>query len=153
MSEQQVYRVFIKATPQAIWDAITQPEWTQKYGYQGMAEYDLRPGGAYRAVTSAEQQQGGMPVVAVEGEVLEVDPPRKLVTTWRATWLAEQTRVTYEIAEDAKGVSSLTITHELDGAPQTAEQAAGRAEGAGGGWAMVLSDMKSVLETGTSMYA
>ena len=42
----QVYRVYIKATPEAIWDAITKPEWTQRYGYGGRAEYDLRPGGA-----------------------------------------------------------------------------------------------------------
>jgi len=41
----QVYRVYIKATPEAIWDAITQPEWTEKYGYGGRAEFDLRPGG------------------------------------------------------------------------------------------------------------
>lgn len=43
----QVYRVYIKATPQAIWDAITKPEWTDKYGYGGQARFDLRPGGTY----------------------------------------------------------------------------------------------------------
>ena len=42
----QVYEVYIKATPQAIWEAITSPEWTVKYGYQGAVEYELRPGGA-----------------------------------------------------------------------------------------------------------
>jgi len=41
----QVYRVYIKATPQAIWDAITQPEWTERYGYGGRGEWELRPGG------------------------------------------------------------------------------------------------------------
>jgi uncharacterized protein YndB with AHSA1/START domain len=46
----QVYRVFIKATPQAIWDAITTREWTERYGYPGYSEYDLRPGGAYQAI-------------------------------------------------------------------------------------------------------
>jgi uncharacterized protein YndB with AHSA1/START domain len=45
----QVYRVYIKATPQKIWDAITQPEWSARYGYAAPGEYDLRPGGAYRA--------------------------------------------------------------------------------------------------------
>ena len=44
----QVYRVYIKATPQRIWDAITDPEWNDRYGYARPAEYDLRPGGAYR---------------------------------------------------------------------------------------------------------
>ena len=49
----QVYRVYIKATPEAIWDAITKPEWTERYGYGGLAEYDLRPGGRYAARPSA----------------------------------------------------------------------------------------------------
>ena len=44
----QVYRIFIRATPQAIWDAITKPEWTERFGYGLRDEYDLRPGGAYR---------------------------------------------------------------------------------------------------------
>ena len=42
----QVHRVYIKATPEAIWDAITKPEWTERYGYAARVEYDLRPGGA-----------------------------------------------------------------------------------------------------------
>ena len=50
----QVYRVYIKATPEAIWDAITKPEWTQRYGYGGSAEYDLRPGGALPSSASEE---------------------------------------------------------------------------------------------------
>ena len=45
----QVYEVYIRATPESIWDAITSPEWTTKYAYRGAAEYDLRPGGAYKA--------------------------------------------------------------------------------------------------------
>ncbi|GAA4473325.1 SRPBCC domain-containing protein [Phytohabitans houttuyneae] len=150
----QVYRVYIKATPQAIWDAITQPEWTNKYGYQGFAEFDLRPGGAYRNRASEELQAAGMPEIVVDGEVVEVDPPHKLVQTWRPTWLDEPpTRLTYEIREGQDGVSSLTVTHELDGAPQTAAQTAGAIEGAGGGWAEVLSDLKTLLETGKSMHA
>jgi uncharacterized protein YndB with AHSA1/START domain len=82
----QVYRVYIKATPQAIWDAITKPEWTQRYGYRGIGEFDLRPGGKYRAIAPKEMQEMGMPEVVVDGEVVEADPPRKLVHTWRALW-------------------------------------------------------------------
>lgn len=44
----QMYRVYIKATPEAIWDAITKPEWTERYGYTGLVDYDLRPGGEYK---------------------------------------------------------------------------------------------------------
>jgi len=154
----QVYRVYIKATPQAIWDAITKPEWTRRFGYGGDAEYDLRPGGAYRGLASPEMRAGGAPEVAVDGEVLEVDPPRRLVQTWRmlmdADMVAEGfTRLTYEITETADGVSRLTLTHELDGAPRLAAILAGEWEdqGAGGGWSWVLSGLKTVLETGDAL--
>ena len=50
METTQVYRVYIRTTPQAIWDAITKPEWSQRYGYGGSVDYDLRPGGAYRGL-------------------------------------------------------------------------------------------------------
>ena len=154
----QVYRVYIKATPQAIWDAITKPEWTRRFGYGGDAEYDLRRGGAYRGLASPEMRAGGAPEVAVDGEVLEVDPPRRLVQTWRmlmdADMVAEGfTRLTYEITETADGVSRLTLTHELDGAPRLAAILAGEWEdqGAGGGWSWVLSGLKTVLETGDAL--
>lgn len=150
----QVQRVYIKASAQRIWDAITQPDWTEKYGYGGRAEFDLRPGGTFRTIASAEMQQAGMPEVVVDGEVVEVDPPHRLVQTWRAGWDTEgPTRLTYEIREGEGGVTSLTVTHELTDAPNTAAMVAGSVEGAGGGWAQVLSDLKTLLETGTSLYA
>ena len=55
----QVYRIVIKASPQAIWDAITKPEWTERYGYGGRVEYDLKAGGRYRHRASAEMKAGG----------------------------------------------------------------------------------------------
>jgi uncharacterized protein YndB with AHSA1/START domain len=151
----QVYRVYIKATPEAIWDAITKPEWTQRYGYHGIAEYDLKPGGKYRALATEEMQAMGMTEVVVDGEVVEADPPRKLVQTWRFLWSEElaaegPTRVTFDIEEDDGGLTRLTVTHELEGAPGTAEQVASLAklrEG-GGGWSWILSDLKTLLETG-----
>ena len=154
----QVYRVYIKASPEAIWDAITQPEWNERYGYPGRGEYDLRPGGSYRAVAGAEAQAMGMPELLVEGEVIELDPPRKLVQTWRAAWdpdlVAEGfTRVTWEIAEQDGGVTHLTVTHELEGAPKHAAQVASTAPLAqgGGGWTWILSDLKTLLESGSSL--
>jgi uncharacterized protein YndB with AHSA1/START domain len=78
------YEVCIKATPQAVWDAITSPEWTVKYGYQGaVVEYELRPGGAYRAHATPEMQAMGVPDVVIDGVVEEANPPRKLVHTYR----------------------------------------------------------------------
>jgi uncharacterized protein YndB with AHSA1/START domain len=156
----QVYRVYIKATPQAIWDAITRPEWTERYGYGGRAEYEpeLRPGATYRGLTSPAMRAVGAPEVGVDGEVLEADPPHRLVQTFRMVMdeaMASEgfTRLTYEISEGKGGVTRLTLVHELEGAPNLAVLMAGGMEdqGAGGGWSWVLSDLKSLLETGASM--
>jgi uncharacterized protein YndB with AHSA1/START domain len=152
----QVYRVFIKATPEAIWEAITSPEWSVRYGYQARNEYELHPGGSYIGKSSPELRAVGMPEVVVDGEVIEADPPRRLVHTWRFLWSEEiaaegPTRVAFDIKELDNGVSSLTVTHELENAPQTAAMTSGEDEGAGGGWAYVLSDLKSLLETGKAL--
>ncbi len=135
------------------------------YGYGGRAEYDLRPGGAYRALASEAMKKAGAemgfptPDVVVDGEVIEANPPRKLVQTWRMlmdeSMAAEGfTRLTYEIAEGKGGVSKLTVMHELEGAPKLARAGVrryGGREGAGGGWSWVLSDLKTLLETGSPM--
>ena len=148
----QINRIYIRATPQAIWDAITKPEWTEKYGYGGRVDVDLRPGGRFRTIADAAMQQAGMPEVVVDGEVVEADPPNRLVQTWRAGWDTEPaTRLTYEIVEKQPGVCCLTITHDLEGAPRTAAMVAGAVDGAGGGWAEVISDLKTLLETGRSL--
>jgi uncharacterized protein YndB with AHSA1/START domain len=151
----QVYRVYIKATPEAIWDAITDPGWTEKYGYGGRAEYDLRPGGAYKGFTSEAMRSMGAPDLGVDGEVIEADRPRRLVQTWRMVMdqeMAEQgfTRLTWEIEEGKGGVTKLTVIHDLEGAPKLATLMSGTMEdqGAGGGWSWVLSDLKTLLETG-----
>jgi uncharacterized protein YndB with AHSA1/START domain len=162
----QVYRVWIKTTPERIWTAITDPEWTAKYGYGAPAYYDLKPGGAYHSDASDEMREFGaqngfsVPDQVVDGEVVECDPPRLLVQTWRMlmdpTTAAEPyTTLTYLIEElkSQPGVCRLTITHEMAGAPATATMVAGSPldEAGGGGWAWVLSDLKSVLETGTAL--
>jgi len=54
----QVYRIYIKATPEAIWDALTKSEWTERYGYTGIVEFDLRPGGAYVVHPTTQFRQG-----------------------------------------------------------------------------------------------
>lgn len=163
----QMYRVYIKASPQKIWDAITDPKWNARYGYGGRGIYDLKPKGRYVVHTSDEMKAGAkqmgvdIPDISVDGEVLEVDPPRKLVLSWRMLMDAEMaaegfTTLTYEISEPAgDGVSRLTVTHELGSASKLALIVSGASEenGAGGGWAWILSDLKSLLETGKIMAA
>jgi uncharacterized protein YndB with AHSA1/START domain len=153
----QIYEVYIKATAQAIWDAITSPEWTQKYGYKGRIDYDLRPGGSYRAHSTPDMRQFGMPDVVVDGEVVEADPPRRLVHTYRFLFSPENeaegfTRVTWEIEKTTAGFCRLTVTHELAGAPIMATMVSSKfSEQGAGGWAWILSDLKSLLETGSTM--
>jgi uncharacterized protein YndB with AHSA1/START domain len=154
----QVYRVFIRAKAQAIWDAITQPEWAERYGYTCPMEMDVRPGGKYRALATAAMKAHGTPDVMIVGEVIEADPPRKLVQSWHPVWdptaAAEQhTRLTYEIAEQPNGLCRLTVTHDLSGAPSIAKMVSGEIENAGGGWSYILSDLKTLLETGRALAA
>jgi uncharacterized protein YndB with AHSA1/START domain len=158
---KQVYRVYIKATPAAVWDAITKPEWTERYGYGGLVEYDLRPGGKFQSRADENMKAyPGTPDVILDGEVIESSPPHRLVQTWRM--LMEEaiaaegfTQVTYDIEEIRPGVSKLTVTHDLSTAPGLASLVAGEHEsdGAGGGWSEQLSDLKTLLETGTSLRA
>ena len=155
----QVYRVYIRTSPEAVWDAITKPEWTERYGYAARVEYDLRAGGAYRAYPGEEMAKyEGVPDVVVDGEVIEADPPRRLVQTWRMLMDEEMsaegfTRLTHEIEPGDGGVTKLTVIHDLENAPKLAALLAGEneAEGAGGGWAWVLSGLKTVLETGSEL--
>jgi uncharacterized protein YndB with AHSA1/START domain len=156
----QMYRVWINATPEAIWDAITSPEWTDRYGYGGIIEYGdaLTAGSEYKLIAGPEMIEAGFTGSMVEGRIVESDPPKRFVQTWQLVMnpeLADEpvTTVAYDIQPQPKGVTRLTVTHELDNAPKTAYMVAGHMENpetgeAGGGWAWILSDLKSLLETG-----
>jgi uncharacterized protein YndB with AHSA1/START domain len=157
----QVYRVYIKTTPQAVWEAITKPEWTERYGYRTRSEFSpgVQAGASFRGLSNQGMLDMGAPEVAVDGEVIEADPPRKLVHTFRMAMDPETaaegfTRVTYDIVE-IEGLCKVTVTHEVGGAPRMADIVSGGMEErigtAGGGWSMVLSDLKSLLETGKAL--
>lgn len=154
----QVQRIYIKASPEAVWAAITKAEWSERYGFSGGVEYQLRPGGRFAALANEGMRAMGVPEVAVEGEVIEADEPRRLVQTWRVLMdpsmaAEEPSRVTWEIDERPGGLTRLTVTHELPEGSAVAALMAGSMEemGAGGGWAWVLSGLKTVLETGERM--
>jgi uncharacterized protein YndB with AHSA1/START domain len=151
----QVFRVFIKATPEAVWEAITSPEWTARYGYLTPVQYELRSGGSYRALATEEMRRYGVGENAVEGEVLECDPPRRLVQTWKALFGPEfepepPTRLTWEIEPEGE-ITRLTVIHDVTDAPSTAAVVSGEIAEAGGGWAWVLSSLKTLLETGQTL--
>jgi uncharacterized protein YndB with AHSA1/START domain len=152
----QVHRIYIHAAPQAIWDAITKPDFTRRYGYCAPVEYELHKGGKFRVFANeGMKMHPGIPDVVSDGEVIECDPPRRLVQTWRMMMSPELkaegfTKVTWEIDPGSGGVSRLTVTHDVSTAPIWGAVAAGKmeVEGAGGGWVEILSGIKTLLETG-----
>ncbi len=154
-----VFQVYIKASPEKIWTAITDPAWNQRYGYGAPSFYELKAGGAYKAEPSAEMQQHapGMPNPMIDGEVIEADPPHKLVQTYRFLFSPDNekegfTKLTWEIKDTGAGFSQLTVTHNVEGAPMMARAIKSDFSfDGGGGWAFILNDLKTLLETGTSL--
>jgi uncharacterized protein YndB with AHSA1/START domain len=136
----QVYQVFIKATPEAIWDAITKPEFTERYFHN--VRIEVRDG----------RRTSRLGDLAWEEPVLESDPPRRLVHGWTSRYdeelaAEEPSRVTWEIEPQDGGYSLLTVTHDqLEGAPRTAQSVSGT------GWMGVLSNLKTFLETGDTLF-
>ncbi len=139
----QVYQVFIRATPEAIWEAITKPDFTARYFYGARIE------------TTPERRVSHGPDGSVWGDdkVEEYEPPRRLVHSWVSSYdpeLADEepSRVTWEIEPAEGGVSRLTVVHDrLEGAAKTAEHVSGA------GWMMVLSGLKTLVETGQPLTA
>ena len=106
----QVYRVYIKATPQAIWDAITKPEWNAKYGYPGRGEYDLRPGGKYLATADEQRRRWACPRSSSTARssrwIRRGSSSRRGGRSGaRSSSRKDPTRVTWEISEEATAAS------------------------------------------------
>ena len=137
----QVYQVFIRATPEQIWEAITRPEFTSRYFYGSLVDSTFEPGSPFHSYSPDHSQ------LWVDGVVQESDPPLRLRHSWRALYDEETaaedfSRVTWEIEPADGAVCKLTVVHDqLEGAPKTAENGAG-------GWMYILSGMKTLLETG-----
>jgi uncharacterized protein YndB with AHSA1/START domain len=140
----QVYSVFIRATPDEVWDGITKPEFTARYFYGSVLDSTWEPGGTLDGWAEDRSMK------YVDGEILESDRPRRLAYTWRALYDAEtaaepHSRVTWEIEPAGEHVTKLTVIHDrLEAAPKTAASVAG-------GWSYVLSGLKTLLETGNPL--
>jgi len=141
MAETQVYEVFIRTTPQKLWQALTDGEVTKRYFFGETVDSDWKAGSEWHS-TGPEGNRD------VEGNVLESDPPRRLVMTWRALYdpelSSELSRVTYLI-EKRGNVCKLAVTHEVTEAPKTAKHVSKD------GWTLILSTLKTLLETGEPM--
>jgi uncharacterized protein YndB with AHSA1/START domain/DNA-binding transcriptional ArsR family regulator len=139
---EKIFEIYIKTTPQRLWQAITDPELRRKYAF-GVGVYsDWKPGSSYTGRATGMTVAPNMPIA--EGENLEVDPPRRLVQTFRALWSDDvkgegSSRVTWEI-EPIGDSCRLTVTHD-----QLREGANSELYG---GWPMILSGLKTLLETG-----
>ena len=138
-----VYTIYIAASPEKVWQALTSAEFSRKY-FSGFAiEADLKIGGDF----IARAPDGS---VHIGGEVIECDPPRKLTVTWNVNWpaLVEKlgpTLVTYEI-EPAGDVVKLTMLQSHDRDISEDILSGGRT-----GWPAILSSLKSLLETGQAL--
>lgn len=134
----KVFEIYIKTTPERLWEAITNPELRAVYNFGASISTDWKTGSEY------EITAGGGEIALGEGEILEVDRPRRLVQSIRALWSDDvksegTSRVTWEI-EPVGDSCRLTVTHD-----QLRE---GANEELYGGWPMVLSGLKTLLETG-----
>ena len=132
-----VFETYIKTTPERLWEAITDPEMRAKYSFGVRTDSDWAPGSHYKASVPGV-------IDIAEGENLDVDPPRRLVQSFRALWSDEvksagSSRVTWEI-EPVGSSCRLRVTHD-----QLADDANSELFG---GWPMILSGLKTLLETG-----
>ena len=138
---EKVYEIYIATTPERLWEAITDPDIRAKYNFGALINSDWKPGSRYEMTHPGASLLG-------EGEILEADPPRRLVHTMTAMWSDEvksegASRVTWEIEAIAAGSCRLTLVHDQlrDGANAQIY----------GGWPMILSGLKTLLETGEAL--
>jgi uncharacterized protein YndB with AHSA1/START domain len=134
-----VYVTFIRTTPAKLWEALTEPRFIRQYWFGTILECTWTKGSPWKMI-------GADGSLMDSGEIVEIDPPRRMVIRWQNEWKPElkaegQSRCTIELEPVDKAVK-LTITHEID-RPDSPFIAA-----VSGGWPHILSNLKSLLETG-----
>jgi uncharacterized protein YndB with AHSA1/START domain/DNA-binding transcriptional ArsR family regulator len=140
---RHVFATYIRATPEAIWQALTESDFTTRYWYGGTVHSDWNPGSPWELRTSGGQ-------VGITGEILESDAPKRLAVTYNQAWAGggePPSRVTFEIEAAGPGIQKLTVVHETDPGTTTriAEVAAG--------WPFIIAGLKTLLETGEPLAA
>jgi uncharacterized protein YndB with AHSA1/START domain len=143
MAESEfVYVTYIRTTPEKLWRALTEPEFTRKFWVDTVQVCDWKPGASWKLMVPDGR-------VADCGEVIEIDPPRKLVLTWQNHLFPEVTaegfsRLTYEL-EATGGVVKLTVSHTME------RRGSELIRKVSHGWPHLLASLKSLLETGESL--
>jgi uncharacterized protein YndB with AHSA1/START domain len=136
-----IYVTYIKTTPERLWDAITNTEFMKQYWFGVRCKSEWKPGSSWKMVHPDGK-------VTDTGEIIESDPPKRLVIKWRNEWKPElkaegYSRCTFEIEPDpANNATKLTVSHVIDRKPSKLIGAVS------GGWPKILSNLKSLLETG-----
>jgi len=143
-SSRFVYVTYIRTTPEKLWQALIDPEFTRRYWVGTWQECKWKPGASWRIMIPDGR-------VADSGEVIEIDPPRRLVLSWRNEFKPEMredgySRLTYELEQQGDSVK-LTVIHESD------KPGSKLIEGVSNGWPLILASLKSLLETGESLEA
>jgi uncharacterized protein YndB with AHSA1/START domain len=142
MSSTYVYVTYIRTTPQKLWDALTRPEFLKQYWFNMTQESEWKPGASWKMLFEDGR-------VADAGEVLEIDPPRRLVLKWRNEFRDDlkaegYSRCVYDLEQDGD-IMKLTVTHAID------KDGAKFIEAVSGGWPRILSSLKSFLEGGAPL--
>jgi len=139
-----VYVTYIRTTPEKLWQALTEPEFTRQFWVGCWQESEWKPGASWRLMIPDGR-------VADSGEILEIEPQKRLVLRWRNEFKPElreegYSRMTYEIEPMGEAVK-LTVSHEMD------RPGSKFIEAVSNGWPMILSGLKTLLETGQSFEA
>lgn len=135
-----VYVTYIRTTPEKLWSALTEAEFMKQYWFGNHCESQWRAGSSWKMLFPDGR-------IADSGEIVEAEPPRRLVIRWRNEWNPEfnregESRCTMELEPTGKAVK-LSITHSIEREPSKLIDAVS------GGWPKVLSNLKSLLETGS----
>ncbi len=136
---QFVYVTFIRTTPAKLWQALTEPQFIRQYWFDTTVECDFKKGSPWK-MSSPDG------TLTDSGEIVEVDPPRRMVIRWFHQWMPElkaegESRCTIEL-EPIDAAVKLTITHAIERAESKLITAVS------GGWLVILSNLKSLIETG-----